>query len=340
MQEVYFMSFPDFLQNRLCLPIIAAPLFLASGPDLVLACCRSGIVGTFPAKNQRTLAGFEDWLIQINKGLAHSEADTGRQAAPFGVNLIVHRTNKSLEQELDLCVKYRVPLIITSLGAVPKIVNQVHSYGGIVFHDVINTRHAQKAVAAGADGLIAVVSGAGGHTGLANPFALVNEIRGFFDGTVLLSGSISTGSDIAAAQTMGADLAYLGTRFLATRECQSESAYKEMIVNSKLADITATPAVSGINANFLQPSLNRAGIGVDDASAHNTLEVDQELGDAVTKQPNSFRPWKDIWSAGHGVGSITDIPSVEQLVVRLQTEYYAAITAQHQKINYLKSEKG
>ena len=333
------MSFPELFQNRLCLPIIAAPLFLASGPDLVLACCRSGIVGTFPAKNQRTLAGFEDWLIQINDGLAHSEANAGGQPAPFGVNLIVHRTNKSLEQELDLCVKYRVPLIITSLGAVPKIVDRVHSYGGIVFHDIINTRHAQKAAAAGTDGLIAVVSGAGGHTGLANPFALINEIRGFFDGTVLLSGSISTGSDIAAAQTMGADLAYLGTRFLATRECQSESAYKEMIVNSKLADITATPAVSGINANFLQPSLKRAGIAVDDASPHDTIDIDRELGDALTEQPSGFRPWRDIWSAGHGVGSITDIPSVEQLVSRLQTEYYAAITAQHQKINYLTSEQ-
>ena len=333
------MSFPDLFQNRLCLPIIAAPLFLASGPELVLACCRSGIVGTFPAKNQRTLAGFEDWLIQISDGLAHSEAANGSQPAPFGVNLIVHRTNRSLEQELDLCVKYRVPLIITSLGAVPKIVDRVHSYGGIVFHDIINTRHAQKAAAAGTDGLIAVVSGAGGHTGLANPFALINEIRGFFDGTVLLSGSISTGSDIAAAQTMGADLAYLGTRFLATRECQSETAYKEMIVNSKLADITATPAVSGINANFLQQSLKRAGIEVDDVSPHDTIDIDRELGDALIEKPSSFRPWKDIWSAGHGVGSITDIPSVEQLVVRLRNEYYAAITAQNQKINYLTSEQ-
>ena len=333
------MSFPDLFQNRLCLPIIAAPLFLASGPELVLACCRSGIVGTFPAKNQRTLAGFEDWLIQINDGLAHSEASTGGQPAPFGVNLIVHQTNKSLKQELNLCVKHRVPLIITSLGAGPKIVDRVHSYGGIVFHDVINVRHARKAATAGVDGLIAVVSGAGGHTGLANPFALINEIREFFDQTVLLSGSISTGSDIAAAQTMGADLAYLGTRFLATHECQSELAYKKMIVDSKLADITTTSAVSGINANFLQPSLKRAGIAVDDASPHNTIDIDRELGDALTEQISSFRPWKDIWSAGHGVGSITDIPSVEQLVSRLQTEYYAAIAAQHQKMNYLTSEQ-
>ena len=329
------MSFPDLFQNRLCLPIIAAPLFLASGPELVLACCRSGIVGTFPAKNQRTLAGLEDWLIRITNGLEKSAAKTGIQPAPFGVNLIVHRTNKSLEKELDLCVKYRVPLIITSLGAVPKIIDHVHSYGGIVFHDVINTRHAEKAAAAGADGLIAVAAGAGGHTGLANPFALINEIKKIFDRTVLLSGSISTGSDIAAAQTMGADLAYLGTRFLATRECQSELAYKEMIVNSKLADVTATPAVSGINANFLKPSLKRAGIGIDNTSPHDTLDVDRELADTYTEQPNNFKPWKDIWSAGHGVGSITDIPSVEQLVVRLRAEYCAAMTSQSRKMDYL-----
>ncbi len=331
------MSFPNLFQNRLSLPVVAAPLFLASSPDLVLACCQAGIVGTFPAKNQRSLAGFEGWLFEIKDGLAQAEDRTGSQPAPFGVNLIVHRTNKSLEQELDLCVKYRVPLIITSLGAVPKIVDRVHGYGGIVFHDVINTRHAEKAAAAGVDGLIAVVAGAGGHTGLANPFALINEIRNFFDKTVLLSGSISTGADIAAAQTMGADLAYLGTRFLATRECQSEKAYKEMIVNSKLANIATTPAVSGINANFLQPSLKRAGIRAGDLSPHGTVDVDRELADAYTEQPNSFKPWKDIWSAGHGVGSITDIPSVEQLVTRLQTEYHAAMTAQRQKIKHLAS---
>ena len=216
------MTLSHHFQDRLSLPVIAAPLFLASGPNLVLACCRAVIVGTVPAKNQRTLTGFERWLTQICDGLASIEEETNLPPAPFGVNLIVHQTNKNLRKELDLCVKYRVPLIITSLGAVPKVVDQVHDYGGIVFHDVISTRHAQKAAEAGVDGLIAVAAGAGGHTGLANPFALVNEIRSFFDKRILLAGALSTGADIAAALTMGADLAYVGTRFLDTKESLSE----------------------------------------------------------------------------------------------------------------------
>lgn len=330
------MTIPDLFQNRLSLPVVAAPLFIASDPNLVLACCRAGIVGTFPAKNRRTLAGLEEWLIQIHRGLASIKNETGHDAAPFGVNLIVHKTNKSLEQELDLCIKYRVPLIITSLGAVPKIVNAVHSYGGIVFHDVINVRHAQKASKAGVDGLIAVVAGAGGHTGFANPFALINEIKSFFYQTILLSGAITTGADIAAAQTMGADLSYLGTRFLATRECRCPTAYKEMIVQSNVADITLTAAVSGINANFLQQSLEKAGYIDQDAGHDTILDIDKQLADALTEQPEmSPRPWLDIWSAGHGVGSIIDIPTVEELMLELRAEYREAIHAQQAKIAHL-----
>ncbi|MEC7853103.1 MAG: nitronate monooxygenase, partial [Pseudomonadota bacterium] len=211
------MALPSLLEGRLRLPLVAAPMFLASGPELVIACCRAGIVGSFPAKNPRTLDGLDEWLTVIGEGIA----SPGRRApAPFAVNLIVHRSNDVVEGELDLCVRHQVPIVITSLGAVSELVDRVHAYGGLVFHDVINLRHAGKAIDAGVDGLIAVAAGAGGHTGRASPFALVNEIRQVFDGTLLLSGAMATGVDIAAAQMMGADLAYLGTRFIGTRECR------------------------------------------------------------------------------------------------------------------------
>ena len=307
------MSLPPAFQTSLSLPVIAAPMFLASGPDLVLACCRAGIVGTFPAKNQRTLEGLEDWLITIRDGLAAIEDKTSQPAPPYGVNLIVHRTNQIVEEELALCVKYKVPLVITSLGAVPELIDQVHGYGGVVFHDVINLRHAKKAASAGVDGLIAVAAGAGGHTGQASPFGLINEIRQFFDGTVLLSGSISTGADVAAAQTMGADLAYLGTRFINTQECQSPDDYKQMIIDSQFDDIVATPAVSGVNANFLTASLDNAGVDPNAPNEHGLVDIDKELAEALTSSSNDFKPLRDIWSAGHGVGSISDIPSVADL---------------------------
>jgi len=322
------MPLPALLENRLRLPVVAAPMFLASGPDLVLACCRAGIVGTFPAKNQRDLDGLDQWLQQISSGLAANTTQTGGQPAPYGVNLIVHPSNKTLEQELDLCAAYRVPIIITSLGAVPQIVDRVHAYGGIVFHDVVNRRHAEKAAAAGVDGLIAVSAGAGGHTGLANPFALIAEIRRFFNGTLLLAGSLGSGSDIAAAQTIGADLAYMGTRFLATRECAADAAYKAMIHESQLADITTTAAVSGITANFLQPSLDRAGISADGPAVTGAINVDADMADAFTTAANQPKPWRDIWSAGHGVGSIDHSPSVADLVRTLQQDYHAAVAAQ------------
>ena len=334
------MSLPPKFQTSLSLPVVAAPMFLASGPDLVLACCRAGIVGTFPAKNQRTLEGFEDWLITIRDGLTAIEDETGQPAPPFGVNLIVHRTNRIVEEELALCVKYKVPLVITSLGAVPELVDQVHGYGGVVFHDVINLRHAKKAASAGVDGLIAVAAGAGGHTGQASPFGLINEIRQFFDGTVLLSGSISTGADVAAAQTMGADLAYLGTRFINTQECQSPDDYKQMIIDSQFDDIVATPAVSGVNANFLTASLDNAGVDLDAPNEHGLVDIDKELAEALTSSSNDFKAWRDIWSAGHGVGSISDIPPVADLVSRLHSEYVAACAAQQDRLAALRPMGG
>ncbi len=330
------MSLPPAFQTSLSLPVIAAPMFLASGPDLVLACCRAGIVGTFPAKNQRTLEGLEDWLITIRDGLAAIEDKIRQPAPPYGVNLIVHRTNRIVEEELALCVKYKVPLVITSLGAVPELIDQVHGYGGVVFHDVINLRHAKKAASAGVDGLIAVAAGAGGHTGQASPFGLINEIRQFFDGTVLLSGSISTGADVAAAQTMGADLAYLGTRFINTQECQSPDDYKQMIIDSQFDDIVATPAVSGVNANFLTASLDNAGVDPNAPNEHGLVDIDKELAEALTGSSNDFKAWRDIWSAGHGVGSISDIPSVADLVNRLHGEYVIACSAQQDRLSALR----
>ena len=334
------MSLPPAFQTSLSLPVIAAPMFLASGPDLVLACCRAGIVGTFPAKNQRTLEGLEDWLITIRDGLAAIEDKTSQPAPPYGVNLIVHRTNRIVEEELALCVKYKVPLVITSLGAVPELIDQVHGYGGVVFHDVINLRHAKKAASAGVDGLIAVAAGAGGHTGQASPFGLINEIRQFFDGTVLLSGSISTGADVAAAQTMGGDLAYLGTRFINTQECQSPDDYKQMIIDSQFDDIVATPAVSGVNANFLTASLDNAGVDPNAPNEHGLVDIDKELAEALTSSSNDFKAWRDIWSAGHGVGSISDIPPVADLVSRLHSEYVAACAAQQERLAALRPMGG
>ena len=231
------MSLPPAFEGRLRLPVIAAPMFLASGPEMVLACCRAGIVGSFPAKNRRTREGLDEWLTVIGEGLAAIEAGTGRLVPPFGVNLIVHRSNDVLHEELEVIARHRVPLVITSLGAVPELVGAVHDYGGLVFHDVINLRHAAKAIEAGVDGLIAVAAGAGGHTGKASPFALVNEIREVFDGALMLSGAMSTGGDVAAAQVMGADLAYLGTRFIGTAECRSPEDYKTMILDSRVKDI-------------------------------------------------------------------------------------------------------
>ena len=300
------MPLPSAFRDRLRLPAIVSPMFLASGPDLVVACCRAGLVGTFPALNQRTSEGYEAWLDDI-------EGRLDATSAPYGVNLIVHGSNRRLEADLATTVRRKVPLVITSLGAVKDVVDAVHSYGGLVFHDVINRRHAEKAAEAGVDGIIAVCAGAGGHGGTLSPFALVPEIRSFFDGTIVLAGAISTGAQIAAARLIGADLAYMGTRFIATKESYASQGFKDMIVGSSAADIFYTSAVSGVNANFLKPSLVAAGLDPDNLKPHTKLDMDGEA-----------KVWKDIWSAGQGVGAIGDVPDVAALVDRLADEYAAA----------------
>jgi len=305
------MAIPQIFAGRLSLPAIAAPMFLVSGPDLVVETCRSGVVGTFPALNQRTTEGFADWLGEIEERLA---APADGPVAPYGVNLIVHRTNPRVQADLEVVVRHKVPLIITSLGAVRELVDAVHSYGGLVFHDVINARHARKAAEAGVDGIIAVCAGAGGHAGLLSPFALVPEIRSFFDGTIILSGAMSTGGHIAAARALGADLAYLGTRFIATRESLALDGYKQMILNSAAADIAYTPNVSGVHANFMRPSMEANG-----------LDPDAPPGDHKMDMSNEARAWKTVWSAGQGVGSIHDVPGAAELCRRLGAEYRAAV---------------
>lgn len=322
------MALPACFKDRLSLPLIAAPMFLISGPELVIACCRAGICGTFPAKNQRTIEGLESWLEKITNALKQSEAETGKKPAPFGVNLIVHKTNNILKQELELCARYKVPLIITSLGAVPDLVDTVHSYGGIVFHDIVNLRHAQKAIDAGVDGIIAVSAGAGGHSGQASPFGLVGEIKNMFNGSVILSGALSTGGDIAAARTMGADLAYMGTRLINTAESLASGAYKKMITDAHMDDIMLTDKLTGIGANFIRQSLEHAGLNPNDLSNHGAIDIDKELSEALDPKQNSPKPWRDIWSAGHGVGQINASPAIDVLIRHLKAEFHEASRAQ------------
>lgn len=323
------MSLPELLKNRLQLPAVAAPMFLASGPELVIETCKSGMVGSFPALNQRSSEGFEEWLNTINASLAEYEKDTGKRAAPFAVNLIVHKTNPRLEADLALCVKHKVPMIITSLGAVKSVIDAIHGYGGLVFHDVINARHARKAADAGVDGLIAVCAGAGGHAGNTNPFALVAEIRQFFDKTLLLAGAISKGSDIAAARMMGADLAYMGTRFINTQESLVQPEYKQMIVDSGSSDIVYTPNISGVFANFLKPSIVNAGLDPNNLVPKTDIDFGEELEvDADHKDGDKAGgAWKQIWSAGQGVGAIQNIPTTAELVSTLIKEYQDAATS-------------
>ncbi len=317
------MKKQDFI-NELNIPAIAAPMFLISGPKLVIECCKNGVVGTFPALNQRTSEGFEEWLVEIKSELEKFEKETGRKPAPFGVNLIVHPTNPRVKKDLSICMKHKVPIIITSLGAVSQLVNAVHSYGGLVFHDVIKKRHAEKAAEAGVDGLILVAAGAGGHGGTLNPMPFISEVRSFFKKTILLSGCISSGRDIASAIQMGADLAYLGTRFINTTESKAGKEYKEMIVNSKAGDIVYTAAVSGVNANFLRPSLESMGITEDMWGNSKKIDFGEELDAAQAEA----KAWKTIWSAGQGVTSIEDCPSTKELINNLKKEFIESIKAQ------------
>jgi len=312
------MPLPASLQDTLALPLVAAPMFLISGPELALACCKQGIVGSFPALNQRTSEGFEDWLIQMNDELAaFRSANPEAKTAPYAVNLIVHRTNPRWQADLELCVKHKVPIIITSLGAASQVVEAVHSYGGVVFHDVTNQKHARKAAEAGVDGIIAVAAGAGGHAGTINPFVLVHEIREVFGGTILLAGGLSHGEDLLAAQALGADLAYLGTRFINTFESQADEAYRNMIIEAVSGDIIHTPAVSGVPASFMRQSLEAAGFPMDELNQAGEINY----GEKLKPIDDEAKAWKTVWSAGQGVSQIHDVLSVSELVSRLTEEY-------------------
>lgn len=314
------MPLPPSLKQRLRLPLVGAPMFIVSGPELVIAQCKAGIVGAFPALNARPAELLDEWLTRIETELAeYDAAHPHRPSAPFAVNQIVHRSNDRLRHDLDLCVKHQVPIVITSLGARPEVNEAVHSYGGIVLHDVTNLVHAHKAVDKGADGLIAVAAGAGGHAGRLSPFALMQEIRAWWDGLLILSGAIAHGRSVLAAQALGADLAYVGSPFIATRESNAAPAYKQMIADCRAEDIVYTNLFTGVHGNYLKPSIARAGLDPENLPESDPSRMD--FGSARSKA------WKDIWGAGQGIGTVTDIVAVERLVARLEHEYVLASNA-------------
>ena len=317
------MPLPHLLQGRLRLPVVGSPLFIVSGPDLVIAQCKAGIVGSFPALNARPVEILREWILRIQSELAQFEAQSGRKAAPFAVNQICHSSNDRLEQDMAICTELKVPIIITSLRAPKMVVDSAHSYGGLVFHDIINIRHAKKAVDEGVDGLIAVCAGAGGHAGTLSPFALVPELRKFWRGTIALSGSIASGSSILACQALGADLAYVGTRFIATREANADDAYKRALVEAEGGgDIVYTNLFTGVHGNYLRSSIAAAGLDPDNLPQSDKSKMNFGSG-GNTKQ----KAWRDIWGSGQGVGQISDAPSVGELIDRLETEYRVACSA-------------
>ncbi|NTF79931.1 nitronate monooxygenase [Agrobacterium rhizogenes] len=313
------MALPSILTERLRLPVVASPLFIISHPALTLAQCKAGVVGAFPALNARPESQLDEWLAMITEDLAaHDAAHPERPSAPFAVNQIVHTSNKRLEHDLMLCVKYKVPIVISSLGAVPEVNAAVHSYGGVVLHDIINNRHANSAIRKGADGLIAVATGAGGHAGQLSPFALVQEIREWFDGPLLLAGAIANGGAILAAQAMGADMAYIGSPFIATEEARAADAYKQAIVESAAADIVYSNFFTGIHGNYLKPSILAAGMDPDNLPEADPSKMDFETATTGAKA------WKDIWGSGQGIGAVKAVEPVAALVDRLEAEYRQA----------------
>jgi len=314
------MALPQNLRDTLSLPLVAAPMFIVSNPELVIAQCKAGVVGSFPALNARPAAELEAWLQRITSELeAYNRANPERPAAPFAVNQIVHGSNDRLQHDLQMCVKYKVPIVITSLGAKEIVNDTVHSYGGITLHDIISDRFARKAVEKGADGLIAVAAGAGGHAGTTSPFALVQEIREWFDGPLLLSGSIATGDGILAAQAMGADLAYMGSAFIATTEANAVQAYKQAIVDYSSADIVNSNLFTGVHGNYLRPSIVAAGLDPDKLPDGDISSMNFGSGGDT-----SAKAWKDIWGCGQGIGAVKAVVPTAELVARLQREYQAA----------------
>ena len=314
------MSLPNVLKGRLSVPVVCSPMFIISNPDLVLAQCKAGVVGSFPSLNARPLEMLEQWLQRITTELAeYDAANPDRPSAPFAVNLIVHRSNDRLEQDLALCVKYKVPIVITSLGAREDVNEAIHSYGGIVLHDVINNRFARKAIEKGADGLIAVAAGAGGHAGTLSPFALIHEIREWFDGPLLLSGAISNGNAILAALAAGADLAYVGSAFIATEEANADQAYKQMIVDSTASDIVYSNLFTGVHGNYLRQSIVNSGLDPDALPESDPSKMSFGSGGS-----SRAKAWRDIWGAGQGVGAVKQVVPAVELISRLKSEYEAA----------------
>ena len=315
------MALPEFLQNNLRVPVVGSPLFLVSGPELVIAQCKAGIIGSFPALNARPAEVLDEWLTRINTELEeYKAANPDAVVAPYAVNQICHASNDRLMVDMETCVKHKVPIIITSLRPPAEIVEAAHSYGGVVYHDVINLKHARKAAEEGVDGLILVCAGAGGHAGALSPFALLREVKEWFDGTILLSGAIGDGFCVASALAMGADLAYMGTRFIATEEANADQNYKAMLIQSAADDIVYSSLFTGVMGNYLKPSIAAAGL-----DPNNLPEADKSKMNFGSGGNMKTKAWKDIWGSGQGIGGIQDVEPVEAVVSRLETEYRAAI---------------
>ena len=321
------MSKIDQLKTQLRIPVIGAPLFLVSGPELVIAQCKSGIVGSFPALNARPQNVLDEWIVRIKDELAEAkEANPEKRIAPFAVNQICHSSNDRLFGDMEICVKHEVPIIITSLRPPEEIVQAAHSYGGMVFHDVINVRHAKKAAEQGVDGLILVCSGAGGHAGTLSPFALVREVKEWFDGAIILSGAISSGSAVASSLALGSDFAYIGTRFIATEEANADQGYKQMLIESAADDIVYSSLFTGVHGNYLKGSIEKAGL-----DPQNLPDADKSTMNFGSGGNTESKAWKDIWGSGQGTGSIKDSPSVEKLVDNLTMEFVEAVQDLNQK---------
>ena len=314
------MPIPDSIKDNISIPVIGAPLFLISVPDLVIAQCKAGIIGSFPALNARPQHVLEEWIVRIKTELKeYQEQNPDKKVAPFAVNQICHGSNDRLQGDMEICVKHEVPIIITSLRPPAEVVEAAHSYGGLVFHDVINVRHAKKAADMGVDGLILVCAGAGGHAGALSPFALLREVKSWFDGTIILSGSIGDGYSVASALALGADFAYLGTRFIATHEANAEPEYKQMLIESSANDIVYSNLFTGVLGNYLKPSIQNAGLDPD-----NLPTADKSAMNFGSGGNTDSKAWKDIWGSGQGIGLIEDAPTVESLVERIKAEFNEA----------------
>ncbi len=323
------MPIHKHIEENISIPVIGAPLFLVSGPDLVIAQCKAGVIGSFPALNARPQHVLDEWIVRIKTELAeYQEQNPDAKVAPFAVNQICHGSNDRLMQDMETCVKHEVPIIITSLRPPAEVVEAAHSYGGLVYHDVISVRHAKKAAEQGVDGLILVCAGAGGHAGALSPFALLREVKKWFDGTVILSGSIGDGHAVASAIALGADFAYLGTRFIATEEANADQEYKRMLEASAAEDIVYSSLFTGVHGNYLKPSIKNAGLDPD-----NLPDADKSSMNFGSGGNTDSKAWKDIWGSGQGIGAIKDSPSVAELVGRIKSEYESAFNTFKTKIS-------